>query len=174
MNNGQEGCQCSSGCCVPPTTGKKVHIEFLYLDLIECERCRGTDHNLDAAVSMVAPVLAAAGYETVVDKINIVSAELAVQHMFVSSPTIRVNGRDIAMEVTETLCGDCGDLCGSETECRSWIYEGAEYDEPPTGMIISAILRGVFGGGPAAPAAEEPYVLPENLAKFFAGVATKR
>lgn len=172
MNNDQE-CQCGSGCCDSPPAGKKVHIEFLYLDLNECERCQITDSNLNAAVSMVAPVLAAAGYETVVDKINIVSAELAVQHKFVSSPTIRVNGRDMAMEVTETLCGDCGDLCGSETTCRSWIYEGAEYDEPPAGMIISAILRSVFGGGSAAPAAAEPYSLPKNLADFFAGTAAK-
>ena len=174
MNNGQEGCQCGSDCCGTPVAGKKVHIEFLYLDLNECERCQVTDSNLDAAVSAVAPVLAAAGYETVVDKINIVSAELAMQHKFVSSPTIRVNGRDMALEVTETLCGDCGDLCGSETLCRSWIYEGAEHDEPPTGMIIAAILRGVFGGESAAPAAEEPYVLPENLAKFFVGVTARR
>lgn len=173
MNNGQE-CQCGGCCCDSPSARKKVHIEFLYLDLNECERCQITDSNLDAAVSMVAPVLAAAGYETVVDKINIVSAELAIQHKFVSSPTIRVNGRDMALEVTETLCGDCGDLCGSETLCRSWIYDGMEYDEPPTAMIISAILRGVFGGGSAAPATEEPYSLPENLAHFFAGAAAKR
>ncbi len=166
-------CSCGSGCC-PPQATKKVAIEFLYLDLNVCERCQGTESNLEAALREVAAVLNAAGYEVVVDKINVTSAELAVQHRFLSSPTIRVNGQDLALDVTETICQDCGSLCGEETLCRSWLHEGVEYDEPPKALLIEGILKAVFGGGQPALAGPEPYVLPANLAKFFAGLADKK
>lgn len=164
-------CSCSAGCCESQKSNKKVEIDFLYLDLTVCERCQGTLSNLDEAVKELAPILEAAGYTVIVNKVNIASPELAVTYEFVSSPTIRVNGRDIQLEVRETICEECGDLCGTDTECRSWLYEGEEYSEPPKAMIIESVLKEVFGNQ-GKPAAKEPYELPENLASFFEGVDT--
>ena len=166
-------CSCGSTCCQPEQAKKEVVIDFLYLDLTVCERCQGAENNLDNALAELSSVLNSAGYEVVVNKINIISPELAVQYEFVSSPTIRVNGKDIAMEVRETLCQECGDLCDSETECRSWLYEGVEYSKPPKAMIIEAVLKEVFAGGEKSEPVK-PYVLPKNLETFFAGIALKK
>ena len=172
-NTTKSCCSCGSSCCEPQQEKKRVVIDFLYLDLTVCERCQGTESNLDSAIKELSAVLQAGGYEVEVNRINITSPELAVQYEFLSSPTIRVNGKDIAMEVRETLCQECGDLCGSETECRSWIYEGVEYSEPPKAMIIEAVLKEVFGST-GKPAAKKPYVMPKNLVTFFAGLAKEK
>lgn len=153
---------------------KEVHIEFLYLDLSVCERCQGAQNNLDAALREVSAVLQSAGYTVSVEKINITSPELAAKYEFISSPTLRVNGHDLAMDVTETTCRSCGDLCGGETQCRSWVYEGQEYEEPPKELIVNGILQAVFGSERVVRAARPPYFLPENLAAFFDGVAEKK
>ncbi len=107
----------------------------------------------------------------VVNKINVNTAELAKEYKFLSSPTIRINGQDIQLEVKESLCESCGDLCGDEVACRVWVYQGREYNVPPKGMIIEAILRAVYGGQPPVDTSASPYVIPENLSKFYAAMA---
>jgi hypothetical protein len=168
-------CSCGPRCCgpvpAPAARGKKrnIVIDFLYLDLSVCTRCQGTDQSLDDALAEVAKVLEATGSEVVVNKINVTSEELAVKHRFVSSPTIRVNGRDIQMEVKESLCDSCGDLCGEDVDCRVWVYQGNEYTVPPKAMIIEAILKEVYGGHSSSPV-EQEYVLPENLKRYYAAI----
>ncbi len=66
--------------------GKKIIIDFLYLDLYICTRCQGTDEGLDKAIEDVAAVLKLTGIEVVVNKIHIINKEMAIQHKFVSSP----------------------------------------------------------------------------------------
>ena len=104
-------CSCGSGCCGQEQKKRQIIIDFLYLDLSVCKRCQGTETNLEDAVNEVSTVLRTAGFDIVVNKININSRELAIEHHFLSSPTIRVNGRDIALEVKESSCKECGDLC---------------------------------------------------------------
>jgi len=169
MNSGC--CSCgSSGCCTPETERKKITIDFLYLDLTVCERCQGTETNLEKAINEVKTVLNAAGYDIQVNKVNIVSEELAVRHQFVSSPTIRINGRDIDLNVKETACKECGDLCGSNVDCRVWEYEGVQYNEPPVAMIINAIMKEIYSPSNTTPSNTGEYVLPENLKTFFRGL----
>jgi hypothetical protein len=175
VRTGSDSGACGPGCCgsvaesprIPESKKKRVEIDFLYLDLSTCTRCQGTDRTLDEALDEVSQVLKATGTEVVVNKINVISEELALKHRFVSSPTIRVNGRDIQMDVKESLCESCGDLCGEEVDCRVWVYEGVEYTVPPKAMIIEAILREVFGRQDVEPV-QQPYVLPENLKRFYA------
>lgn len=168
--NNNSCCSCGSGCCGQEQEKKKLIIDFLYLDLSVCERCQGTESNLDEAVNEVSDVLKAAGFEVVVNKVNISSRELAVQYQFLSSPTIRINGRDIALEVKESSCKECGDLCGDSVDCRVWVHEGIEYTEPPKSMIINAILKEVYGGNSLITSANEKYEIPENLIAFFDGL----
>lgn len=165
------GC-CSGGseCCPPEHEKKQILIDFLYLDLSVCERCQGAENNLDKAIDEVAEVLKAAGFEIVVNKININSKKLAIEHQFLSSPTIRVNGGDIALEVKETPCKECGDLCGdSAVDCRVWVYEGVEYTEPPKSMIVNAILKEVYGESKVNFSKDVKYEIPKNLITFFEG-----
>jgi hypothetical protein len=163
-------CSCgSSNCCTPEPERKKITIDFLYLDLAVCERCQGTETNLDQAVNEVSNVLSAAGFEIEVNKVNITSEELAIKHKFISSPTIRVNGRDIDLNVKETSCKECGELCGDDVDCRVWEYEGVEYNEPPKAMIINAIMKEIYGAPGDNATNSNEYSLPDNLKTFFKG-----
>lgn len=172
----ETSCCCSASCCGEPATKeaakRQVVIDFLYLDLEVCTWCKGTGDSLDGALAQVASVLQASGAEVVVNRIHVDCEEKAVQHRFASSPTIRVNGRDIQMEGKESKCESCGDLCGDEVDCRIWLYQGKEYTSPPPAMIVDAILREVYGQ-PTTAAASEPFELPDNLRKFFRAMREK-
>jgi hypothetical protein len=164
-----------------PTTRQQpatraLQVEFLFLDLQTCTRCVGTDANLETAIETVQQVLSATGIALNVEKILIDSPEKAHQHHFVTSPTIRVNGRDIALETRESRCDSCSDLCGCEegTDCRVWVYRGQEYTEAPVGMIVEALLQEI--AHPLPPADAEVAAsreVPENIAQFLAARATQ-
>ena len=174
MSNESSGCcSCSSGCCRSEQEKKQLYIDFLYLDLSVCERCQGTENNLDEAIEEVSGVLKAAGFEIVVNKVNIMTKELAMQYQFLSSPTIRINGKDIELEVKESSCKECGDLCGDNVDCRVWTYDGMEYTEPPKAMLVNAILKEVYGSKKTE-AKGDIYVVPDNLQIFFAGLNNKK
>ncbi len=164
-------CSCGSfDCCTPKTERKEIRIDFLYLDLTVCERCQGTETNLEKAINEVSNVLNSAGYDIHVNKVNVTSEELAVKYQFVSSPTIRINGRDIAFDVKETECRECGELCGDNVDCRVWEYEGEVYNEPPVAMIINAVLKEIYNPSNSNPSSASGYILPENLKSFFRGI----
>jgi hypothetical protein len=149
-----------------------VEVELLALDLNSCTRCAGTLTNIDQALALVGPVLEATGARVNVSRVVVKSEEQARRYQLVSSPTIRVNGRDIAAELLESACQSCTDLCGcgQGTTCRVWRYQGEEYPAAPVGLVIEALLRGLFetGGVPRRHLAEE-HELPENLRRFFQG-----
>jgi hypothetical protein len=172
---GAQSC-CQPGCCSEPSNHnqqkRKLTIDFLYLDLNVCVPCQGADGSLDEAVADVATDLETTGITLETNKIHITSAEQAIEYKFYSSPTIRINGRDIQLETKEALCESCGDLCGDEVDCRIWLYQGKEYTVPPKAMLVEAILREVYGNATSAPANEQ-YVLPENLKKFFSSMEKK-
>jgi Domain of unknown function (DUF2703) len=156
----------------PAPTSDGLRIEFLFLDLTTCSRCLGADRSLESALDVVREVLQATGVELEVDKILVESAEQARALRFVSSPTIRVDGHDVALELRESSCGSeaCSDGCGDQIACRVWVYRGHEYTEPPIGMIVDAILGHVYGGAELrAGSVAEAYELPQNLVHFFSG-----
>ena len=167
-----ECCCTSDYCCGQPQSKKPINIDFLYLDTTICGRCQDTEKALDEAVSSVAMVLNAAGYEVNVNKVNVATRELAIQYRFISSPTIRVNGNDIAIELRESICEDCGDLCGDTVDCRVWVYNGIEYTTPPKELIVDAILREVYSTRQGE-AECKPYQLPQNLETYFTAKARK-
>lgn len=173
MKDNSYGC-CSgrSGCCASKQEKMTITIDFLYLDLSVCERCQDTEKNLDAAIDEVSGILKAADMEITVNKINVTSKELAIKHQFLSSPTIRVNGNDIEINVKESFCKECGDLCGDNVVCRVWMHEGIEYNEPPKAMIINAILKEVYGGRKSDTVKMDDYVFPDNLEIFFDGLSS--
>ena len=147
---------------------RKIEIDFLYLDLSACTRCKGTDASLDIAISEVAHILEMVGIEVVVRKTLIEGEEQARQLGFISSPTILINGKDIQETLRESLCESCGDLIGGEhCDCRVWTYHEKEYTAPPPGLIVDAILREVYGGGKSECCPQKPIDVSENIKRFL-------
>jgi len=164
-----------TSCCAAPATGlhpdgsKLLNVEYLYLDLTTCRRCQATDATTKEALSILSGVFDTLGYQVHLDEVEIATRELAQQYRFLSSPTIRLNGIDIEQVVKESDCADCGSLSGGSTDCRVFTYDGKDYEQPPAAMIVDGILRALFSGRTPD---ETPYVLPENLERFFSGVET--
>jgi len=161
-------CSCGGDC----TATKTVLIEYLYLDLQTCERCVGTDQELDEVIMALTPALALAGYVVEYRKMEMTTRELAIAHRFLSSPTIRVNGRDISATVAESDCGCCGEISGTQVDCRVFEYGGETYEVPPKAMLAGSILAAVFGDNQEVQH-DQAYTLPENLRSFYDGKQSK-
>lgn len=149
---------------------RSLAIELLALDLTTCGRCTRTESNLDSALASVAERLRRDGVAVEVRKTVVRTAEQAERLRFASSPTVRVDGRDIALALRESDCGDCGDLCGcaGSVECRVWPWRGREHLEAPEEMIVDAVLRAAREGPIGRPEPAPPFRLPDNLRRFFA------
>jgi hypothetical protein len=147
-----------------------IDVELLALDLRTCTRCVGTLENIETAIKTVQQVLEVTDTDMRLRTILIASEEQARAHRFVTSPTVRINHRDIAFETLESECEACADLCGcaEETTCRVWRYRGQEFTQAPVGLIVEALLREIAGRDTQA-ATESPVYegVPENLLRFF-------
>jgi hypothetical protein len=156
---------------------RRLEIEFLYLDLDVCARCKGTDANLETAIRMLHEVLKASGTDVSTRKVLVDSEETARKLKFSSSPTIRINSRDMALKFRETPCDSCIGACACDggVDCRVWVYKAKEYTEAPVPLIVNALLSEIYGGQTAdRPASIRPFELSENLKHFFeAKAATK-
>ena len=161
----------SCGC--NKASDKKVLVEYLFLDVSTCDRCIGTDVVLDEVIKVLTPAFSLAGYEIVYNKIEVATAEIAIKHHFISSPTIRVNGNDICESVSENSCGCCSEISGTDVDCRVFDYNGERYEVPPKEMLADTILKAVFvqdNQGCSCGA----YELPDNLKQFFNGKENKK
>jgi hypothetical protein len=155
-------------------TRRKVRIELLALDLAMCGRCTRTDRNLEAALRAAASSLCDKHIDVEVAKHVVTSEQEAERLRFASSPTIRVDGQDIALALRESPCEDCGELrgCAVSVNCRVRVWKGREHLEAPTGMIVEATLRAAESpseeSGPVL-----PYQMPKNLRTFFSALSRK-
>ncbi|MFW5898379.1 MAG: DUF2703 domain-containing protein [Candidatus Saliniplasma sp.] len=129
-------------------------IDFLYVDLSECERCQSSDETLDEALRDLREEIHGTGISTItINKTKITSDEQAEEYGLVRSPTLRFNGKDIEeiinedYEVKDSYCPSCEEVTGSEcyeitgggNECRVFEYEGKNYETIPKKMIKDAI-----------------------------------
>ncbi len=151
-----------------PELRRTAVVDFLFLDLSRCERCQSSGANIDTALATIDGILDATGARVELHRIQVADIEQARELRFVSSPTIRVNGRDIAPELRESECGANGCGCGPGVSCRSWRYGGREYPEAPVGLIVDAILSALYAGEGHALSAAPAYELPDNLRRVFA------
>ena len=148
-----------------------LNIELVVIDLTVCARCVPTGDQLDNAVRLLTPVAEAMGIEMKYRAIVVQSEDEAKLHALLSSPTIRINGRDIAQDIRESVCESCGDLTDNDTvvDCREWHYRGKVYSSAPLAMLLEVIMDAMLRID------NEPLVtpaplkeLPENLKTYFA------
>lgn len=153
---------------------KRVLIEYLYLDLVTCDRCVGTDDVLDEVVEQLQPVLELAGYTVEYHKREMTTIKEAIEYKFLSSPTIRVNGNDICDTIVENDCRCCGEISGTDVDCRIFEYEGKQYEVPPKAMLAESILKEVFVNQKSCNCTCDEYRVPNNLKRFYRGKMTKQ
>ncbi len=147
-----------------------VEIDFHFLDNEVCGRCRETGAQLDATLKSLRPVAELLGVGLDVRNTKVESAEQARELGFVSSPTILVNGADIAPEIEESVCEPCGDLCGcgEDFQCRVWRWRGEVHRAAPAGLIAEAVLRALVDRRDAAKLDRRQTVEPPlQLRQFF-------
>lgn len=163
-------------CAVPADAGwneeiRVLNIELVVIDLTVCARCVPTGDQLENAVRLLTPVAEAMGIELKYRAIVVKSEGEAKQHALLSSPTIRINGRDIAQDIRESVCESCGDLTENNTlvDCREWHYRGNVYSSAPLPMLLEVIMGAMLNIDKEPPAAPAPLdELPDNLKTYFA------
>ncbi len=155
-------------------TKRQINIEFLYLDLSTCEPCKTSDENIVSALDEVAAVVRASGIELTLNRIHVETAKQALELGFQTSPTIRINGRDLQLDFKEAHCHSCSEISGTETSCRVWNFQGNEYKYLPKAMLVGAILREIYGNSENySPKTAETNAPSENLQNFFAAKEQK-
>ena len=116
-------------------------IEWKHLDAAgeTCDRCYDTGENLHAEIKRLQRKLDPLGItiqliETRLDESNVKE-----------SNQILMNGvlieEIIDLEVRENYCASCSDLVGSETYCRTVVFDGEEYDDIPAKAIRLAAMK---------------------------------
>lgn len=186
---GEAGCGCSfSSCCGTRNditavdqgahssetreaqgTRKVLNVDLLVIDLETCQRCVPTGDQLRVAVRLLAPVADALGIELRHRETVVQTPEQAKENALLSSPTIRLNGRDIAQDIRESKCESCGDLTNNNTtvNCREWHYRGKVYSAAPLPLLIESIMAAMLNID-RPPVVPSPLAeLPENLQRYF-------
>ncbi|PKL24761.1 MAG: ferredoxin [Spirochaetae bacterium HGW-Spirochaetae-3] len=156
---------------------RALTIELLVIDLSTCARCVPTGARLSEAVRLLAPVADALGVELDERTTVVGTPEEAMRRALVSSPTIRINGRDIAQDVRESRCESCGEIAGgvASIDCREWHYKGKVYSAAPLEMLVEAVMRAMLDIDEWNATEPEPLeALPANLERFFSGVRSSR
>ncbi len=149
---------------------KTLQADLLVIDLEACARCVPTGDQLQTAVRLLSPVAQAMGIDLRYNAVVVQTPEEAKKHGLLSSPTIRLNGHDIAQDIRESVCESCGDLTDNNTvvDCREWHYKGKVYSAAPLPMLLEAIM------GAMLVIDEKPLLepatlneLPENVQRYF-------
>lgn len=141
-------------CCV--NTENRLEIDFLYVDLSECERCQSSDGILDEVLRELREQIHGKGVDSItVNKTKITSDEQAEKHGLIRSPTLRIDGKDIEeivnedYEIKDNYCPSCQEVTGPEcdevtgggNDCRVFEYRGETYETIPKEMIREAIIE---------------------------------
>jgi len=153
-----------------PSAMKVLNIDLLVIDLETCKRCVPTGDELKKAVQILKPTADALGIELRHREIVVQTSADAMLNALLSSPTIRLNGRDIAQDIHESVCESCGDLTENNTsvDCREWHYRGQVYPSVPLPLLMEAIMEAMLNIDQLPPVTPTPpNKLPENLQRYF-------
>jgi hypothetical protein len=178
------GCDCgcsrgvlNSGCDTPIAEesrlqeGKKIlNVDLIVIDLSTCKRCVPTGDRLRTAVRLLGPVAEALGIELRHHEKVVQTPNEAKKVALVSSPTIRLNGHDIAQDIRESQCESCRDLTDNNTivDCREWHYRGKVYSAAPIALLIESITEAMLKIDDLPVTTPAPLEqLPNNLQLYF-------
>lgn len=149
---------------------KVLNVDLLVIDLNTCKRCIPTGDQLRVAVNLLAPVAEALEIELRHHVIVVQTPAEAKEHALLTSPTIRLNGRDIAQDIRESECESCGGLTVDNTsvDCREWHYRGKVYFAAPVPLLVEAIMAAMLNIDEIPPVVPAPLDdLPQNLEHYF-------
>lgn len=149
---------------------KVLNVDLLVIDLNICKRCVPTGDQLKVAVDLLAPVAEVLGIDLRHHEIVVQTPAEAKVYALLSSPTIRLNGLDIAQDIRESECESCGDLTMNNTsvDCREWHYRGKVYPAAPVPLLVEAIMGAMLNIDEIPPVVSAPLEeLPENLQRYF-------
>ena len=147
-----------------------LNIELVVIDLTVCARCVPTGNQLENAVRLLTPAAEAMRIDLKYRAIVVQSEAEAKEHALLISPTIRINGRDIAQDIRESVCESCGDLTENNcvVDCREWHYRGKVYSAAPLPMLLEAIMGAMLNIDKEPQVTPAPLEeLPENLQAYF-------
>lgn len=140
-------------------SAEAIDLLFLEVDMSgsgkkSCGACDVAESRLNTALDLARPLLAEAGYAVRVNKMQVTTEEQARRLKFVGSPTLRVAGSEVVPRHVP------------DGEGRVWSWAGKEFAEPPVGLFLDLILRGVRTEGSRASAqlAEE---IPSYLKRYL-------
>lgn len=153
------------------TVPRRLTIELLVIDLESCARCVPTGEQMRNAIQLVAPAAEAQGVGLTYRETVVQTAEEAKARALLSSPTIRIDGRDIAQDIRESECESCGDLTDNDVsvDCREWHYRGEVYSAAPLPFLVETLMDALLKVDERPPITPEPLAeLPENLVRYFA------
>lgn len=120
---------------------KKLKIEWKHLDVEgeTCNRCYDTGENLAQEVKRLKRALQPQGIEVELTETKLDDTNIP------QSNTILFNGVPIeeilSIKVSQNYCDSCTTLLGTETYCRTVLYEGNEYEDIPAKAIRQAALK---------------------------------
>ncbi len=144
----------NGGCC--GNSRDELVIDFLYVDLSECERCQSSDETLDRALRELREQIHGKDISSItINKRKITSDEEAEEYGLVRSPTLRIDGKDIEeivnedYEIKDNYCPSCEEVTGPEcyeitgrgNDCRVFEYRGKTYETIPKEMIKEAVRK---------------------------------
>ncbi|MBT3319884.1 MAG: DUF2703 domain-containing protein [Clostridia bacterium] len=141
--------------CIAPKKPQPILIDFLYLK-DSTDSWQTSLSTLNEAIDELSNLLNSSGLYIEVRQTLIDSIASATAHKFICSPTIAINGIDITESHGYSV---------DDTNCRVWLYKGAEYNTAPQPLIVSAIIKAIYGA--TIPIIERPYRMPSNLKEFL-------
>lgn len=150
---------------------RTVTVDFLFLDRVDCDRCRETEGSLETAIERVRPLFDEIDATIDYRRIHVDSIDAARRTELDVSPTIRIDGRDVQPEFAASSCESCTDIGDGETvvDCRDWVYRGEAYEVAPVPLLIEALLRGAVDTSSTAETSRSHFRLSEEMRSFFEG-----
>lgn len=129
------------GVVTTDTADGTVTVELFALDTEHCTPCRTAVDELDVAAARLRELPAVRSRRITTTVVRLTSAEHARRLGVVGSPTVRVAGHDVQLDVEEHPCGTCTELARTPVDCRTYLWEGERYDHPPADLVVAAVLR---------------------------------
>ena len=120
---------------------KTLKIEWKHLDVEgeTCDRCYDTGENLNQEVKRLNRALQSNGITIELTETKLDDTKIP------QSNTILFNGVPIEnildIKISENYCDSCSNLLGTETYCRTVMFEGNEYEEIPAKAIRQAAFK---------------------------------